>query len=91
MNDGRNDAQRSTKPRSLPLALLLIGMQATLLLFGVSSMTSCSPKGSVVLVDQSQIQKLPDGSYKVSRGWMANRVKMEAALRAALRKCERSE
>ena len=58
---------------------------------GLGLTTSCCPKASVVIVDNSQIQKLPDGNYKVSRGWMANRVKMEAGLRAALRKCQRGE
>jgi len=91
MKADAKDSAASIKRQSLRAGLLLRALQLILLSFGLHSMMSCSPKASVVMVDKSQIEKLPDGSYKVSRGWMANRVKMEAALRAALRRCERSE
>ena len=62
----------------LPLLLLL--------------MTSCGPRASrqpVIVVERSQVKRLPNGAYQVTQGWMVHRMQAQLALQAALDRCER--
>ena len=74
---------------STTLALRLLS--TTLLLLLAASTTTCAPRVSsqrVVVVDTSEIQKLDENHYKVSKGWLVNRMKIEAGLKAALDRCQ---
>lgn len=74
------EAQRLS-PRAALTASLLFGMPGT---------TGCVPRESpqILTVEKGEIERLNDGSFLVSEGWMLRRLRAEAALRAALHKCQ---
>lgn len=61
-----------------------------LLLFGAHGTTGCGQRASpqILTVEKGEIERLNDGSFLVSEGWMLRRLRAEAALRSALRKCQ---
>lgn len=44
-------------------------------------------KPEVIIINQDDMQKLPDGSYKVSKNWMIWRMKSEEMLMQKLEDC----
>lgn len=60
------------------------------LLSGTPGMTGCGPRASpqILTVEKGEVEKLSDGSFLVSEGWMLRRLRAEAALRAALHRCQ---
>jgi len=63
-----------------------------LLLPLLTSTTSCGPKAApptkAVVVERGEVVALPDGTFRVTRGWMVHRMKVEQGLKAALERCE---
>lgn len=46
-----------------------------------------NPKDHVIVVEKSEITELPDGSFKVSKGWMQKRMAFEQELMDSLNYC----
>lgn len=84
MRSGWRESRLSTMQSWLKGCAILLPLLALL-------MTSCSQQGSqtkTIVLEKGEIQKLPDGSYKVNRAWLYRRVQAEAALHAALKRCK---
>lgn len=77
----------SSKATSLGWSRFMMTLPALSLL----SMTTCCPKASVkprtVIVQSSEIKKIDNQTYQVTKGWLVNRMRVEAGLKAALDRC----
>ena len=80
---GSNESNRATGRgwrrlwKILPLLLL-------------SLTTTCAPKASsqrTVIVESAEINRLDATHYRVTNGWLINRMRVEAGLKAALDRC----
>ena len=80
---GSNESNRATARgwrrlwKTLPLLLPL-------------SMMTCAPKASsqrTVIVESAEINRLDAAHYRVTTGWLINRMRVEAGLKAALDRC----